>query len=488
MNLFEHLSTCPPEKIAVSYENKHYPYSQLKSDVSALSVWLQSHNIMSVGINLENSYEWIVADLACQHASIICTPIPQFFSQQQLEHLIAEAKPTLILGNPLAQSARFEEIPNLAIKAYFLSATGIPATPKKTSKITFTSGSTGQAKGVCLSIENQLKVASSLVTAISVAQPKHLVLLPLPTLLENISGVYAPLLAMGHVLVANDQEKGFAGSRLVDLAALLQCISTHNPNTMILVPELLQALIAGCQNGWKPPTSLTFIAVGGAKVEGSMILQARAFGLPVYQGYGLSECGSVVSLCRPNISNDESAGEVLEHLSVYKVAGELVVSGNCFLGYLGQADSWYPEFVNTGDLVTIKLQGLHQGLYITGRNKNLIINSFGRNISPEWIESKIIASGLFAQAVVVGDAKPFICALLVPRSPLKSAQIDSFIDKVNERLPDYAKIMKHIVIEQGFTAQNRLVTENGKLIRDAISTFYAKQINQQYTQPTALAV
>lgn len=480
MSLVEYLAAGIHNKVAINNAGNTYTYAQLVEHVELLASWIQKRNITSLCINLSNSYEWIVVDLACQAANIVCTPIPQFFSAPQVAHLLEQTTPDVVIGAPLRRYLHVEVVAVLTINAYFcetlLHTASKAVLPNNTTKITFTSGSTGQAKGVCLSTDNQLVVAKSLVDAIGVSEPRHLVILPLPTLLENIAGVYAPLLAMGEVLIPTDTEKGFEGSRLVNLAALLSCISHHQPHTMIVVPELLFALIMSIKNGWKAPNSLRFIAVGGAKVDVAMIKQAHALGLPVFQGYGLSECASVVSLCTSK-SPQESVGKVLAHLSVRTNNGELEVSGNAFLGYLNQPESWHPEWVSTGDLVTIE----NQHLYITGRKKNLIINSFGRNISPEWIESKLMATGLFAQTMLVGDTKPFLCALLVPISELlNSQQIANHIDVLNEHLPDYAHIIKFIVLEQSFTHANGLLTENGKLKRDAIVTHYTTLINQQY--------
>lgn len=485
MSLINQLHDFAPTDIAISFDKSSASYSQLIKHVTECALWLEKNYIKSVCINMQNSYEWIVIDLACQHAKVLCTPIPQFFSHQQKKHLVEQTQPDAVFGSPAEANAPYEVVSCLSIKAFFMGKSQTINVPNNTSKITFTSGSTGTPKGVCLSTENQLTVAVSLVSAIGVEHPKHLVLLPLATLLENIAGIYAPLLAIGQVIIVSDNEKGLKGNRLVDLPKLLQCISTHRPNTMILVPELLQALIIGCSHDWQPPSSLKFIAVGGSKVDAAMILEARQLGLPVYQGYGLSECGSVVSICTNTNEPTDSAGQALKHIQLKRINGELVVSGSCFLGYLGEPASWYPTSVITGDLVDIN----DNYLSVQGRIKHLIINSYGRNISPEWIESKIAATGLYKQNIVVGEAKPHLCALLMPMSTeISNEKMQDAIDAINLDLPDYAKIVDFIIVDVPFTQQNGLLTENGKLKRDAIANAYAKQINQQYSQHILAAV
>ena len=234
--------------------------------------------------------------------------------------------------NPVAELAFATEIQWLAafggFELYQRKPTTKAAIPATTQKVTFTSGSTGQPKGVCLSGVAQLQVAQSLVTRINIPAPRHLCLLPLPTLLENIAGVYAPLIAGGEVFIATEAARGFNGSRLESPGLLLSLISKVQPQTLILVPELLQLLIHACGQGWQPPACLQFIAVGGAKVAVDLLQQAAGCGLPVYQGYGLSECCSVVALSDvPALQASKlqlaQVGRVLPHLQVKIVNDEV---------------------------------------------------------------------------------------------------------------------------------------------------------------------
>ncbi len=114
--------------------------------------------------------------------------------------------------------------------------------PTGTNKITFTSGSTGTPKGVCLSNESQWQVARSIDCAFQQDEVNHLCILPLSTLLENIAGIYAPLLHGGTVQLASASARGFEGSRLVNPQALLKLINDVQPTSIILVPDLLMVL------------------------------------------------------------------------------------------------------------------------------------------------------------------------------------------------------------------------------------------------------
>lgn len=480
--LINQLSQFPPERIALQTLNSAITYQALITQVNELSDWLSLNDIKSVALFGENKPQWLIIDLACQSANIIFTPVSAFFSPHQIKHLLDSVKPTLLFADQnfqedLISTKQTLVSPMSEFKVFKLAYKTLAIIPDKTSKITFTSGSTGEPKGVCLSIENQLNVANSLVNKIAIDSPVHLCLLSFATLLENIAGLYAPLLAGGTIWIISDVERGFNGAELTNLTKLLNTISISKPQTLILVPELLQVLLLGISKGWRPPQELKFIAVGGSRVSEKLITKATLMGLPVYQGYGLSECSSVVSINSKSTLNTNGVGEVLEHLSTEIIDGELIVTGNSFLGYLEQPDSWYQDKVATGDLVSIA----NGTLEIKGRKKSLIINSYGRNISPEWLESELTSTGLFRQAVVFGDSKPFCIAILVPLSTeLTREKIQFALTKFNKSLPIYAQIHGFILLTQPMSFMDGLVTSNGRPKRTAIAQHYHKEISQLY--------
>jgi len=293
--------------------------------------------------------------------------------------------------------------------------------------------------------------------------------------------VYAPLLCGGEVVLPDARTRGLAGSSGLELAAMLQCLQTEQPHTLILLPQLLRALLAGCAQGWQPPASLQFVAVGGARVAPDLIVAARRAGLPVYEGYGLSECGSVVALNTFADDQPGSVGRVLPHCQVAidcQVAiesGEIVVRGACHLGYLGDPSSWYPQQIATGDLGCVDDSG---HLFVSGRRKNLLITSYGRNVSPEWVESELGAQPLLTQCVVIGDARPHLAALLSAPAQVDDDAIQQWIDSVNARLPDYARVRAWLRLQPD--AWQTLLTENGRPRRDRIIGALGAQIDALY--------
>ena len=212
------------------------------------------------------------------------------------------------------------------------------------------------------------------------------------------------------------------------------------------------------------------MAVGGATVSEELLIAAKAHRLPVYQGYGLSESSSVVAINTPQNNKIGSVGKVLPHIDLSIAAdGEIILHNILFSGYLKQQQDSSQAFA-TGDIGHLDDDGY---LYISGRKKNIFINSFGRNISPEWVESKILAKSEILQAVVFGEAMPFLTAVIVTKNP---ALANVQIEELNKTLPEYAAIKSHIFAVEPFSVKNKQLTGSGKLRREAIFKQYQNQI------------
>lgn len=462
--------------------NKAYSYSELVVSVKRLAKELSGFKNQVLALYIDNCPEWIMIDLACQLAGITLLPLPQFFSDQQLTHAVMQAGARAVIhSNGDRLSSLFNVDESVCMHSGFVVST-LPsasvALPKQTAKITFTSGSTGEPKGVCLSNNQQLLVAQALKKVVNLGAKKHLSLLPFSTLLENVAGVYLTLLSAGSVLALTQKSMGFTGSSGLNIEAFLNTLRAHQPSSLIVLPELLLALIKSIEKGWRLPASLEFIAVGGSNVSLALLNKAKRLGLPVYEGYGLSECSSVVSLNNQKNLKVGSVGKPLTHVSVQINKGEVMVSGNTFLGYIDQADKWGQTLLATGDLGYLDDEGY---LFINGRKKNLLISSFGRNINPEWVEGCALSNGLLKQCVVVGDAKPYCTALLYQANPLTGvSQIKQWIDTVNGSLPDYAQIKKWLILDKPFSVEAGLLTANGRPKRRAILKAYQHRIDAIY--------
>lgn len=475
-----------PHDIVIEGGTESLTAADLWERVQELAAELRQSGATVVALHADNSTAWVVVDLACQFEAVCLVPIPTFFSPDQVRHLMRSAGVELLIAEnwrqePLQGPGECAALPGLTgFSARRIAGATPPRRPPGCTKITFTSGSTGAPKGVCLSTANCMAVAQSLAEAVQVERPRHLCVLPLSTLLENIAGIYVPLLTGGSLVVAPPAALGLSGSSELDTDRFLGVLTDSGPNTMILVPQFLGVLDAALTRGWTPPAGLQFVAVGGARVAPAMLARVREAGLPVYEGYGLSECGSVVSLNCPGRDKPGTSGCVLPHVRVSECDGELLVSGNAFLGYLDQPDTWGQAQIRTGDIGSVDEDGF---VTVAGRRNNILISSFGRNINPEWIESELLASGLFRQALVVGEDRPFCAALLYPADPaLSDDAIQNEVDRVCRRLPDYARPRVWLSMSEAFSVASGLLTANGRPRRAAIAHTYQRQIEQMYSE------
>lgn len=484
----------PPDAVILAGMDRQFTVSDIASQCDVLEGVLRREGVTLVALYADNGPSWVVADLVCQRMNLCLVPLPTFFSPLQQRAILDECGCRFLLtDNGQSLQALIEapvtwqdDVTGLQLCRLKTGNGDAAIMPRGTEKITFTSGSTSDPKGVCLGNAQLMLQARTLVDVIGLESPRHLSLLPLSTLLENVAGVYAPLLAGGKVILPTLAELGYRGSRLADPQQLLATISRVAPETMILIPELLNLLVAAVKNGWQPPDSFRFIAVGGSKVGQELLQEAWSLDLPVYEGYGLSECASVVSLNTPQDNQAGSCGKVLPHLDVQVEEGELVVRGNAMLGYLNQPDSWYPQAIQSGDLGNCDDKGF---LHLSGRRKNLLISSYGRNISPEWPESELLANSLLQDAVVFGDALPHCVALVSTRDPkTPDTRVRTWIDQVNARLPDYARIKAWHRLERPLGSLPGMLTANGRPRRDVIAGKFETQINTLYAGAGTAAV
>jgi long-chain acyl-CoA synthetase len=138
-------------------------------------------------------------------------------------------------------------------------------------------------------------------------------------------------------------------------------------------------------------------------------------------------------------------GRPLDHVSVRIAEGEIVVGTQPFWATSATERSSRPaipaagrEFA-TGDLGRCDADG---HLHLSGRRKNLLITSYGRNIAPEWVESILLAEPAIAQALVFGDGRPWLSAVLVASPGIDSGALAAAVQRSNHALPDYARIAR----------------------------------------------
>ena len=406
-----------------------------------------------------------------------------------------------------------------------------------TACLIYTSGSDSQPKGVMLTHRSMLHnifAAQDRFQSLNLEQEVFLSLLPLSHAYEHTTGLYLPILLASEIyhLTAPDQ--------------LAQALKDVRPTMMTTVPRLCEVLhdrmhqsinnASGLEqrlaqltlrlgharaNQTRLPILqmitdhiLTFLVrrkirdhFGGrlkVMVSGGAALPSRvgrfflAMGLPLTQGYGQTEASPVISVNPLDNNRIASVGTPLEGVELKLAAsGELLVRGDLVMkGYWGRPQETAKVIKNgwlhTGDLAEIDDDGY---ITIIGRSKDIIVNSGGENISPMRVEARLSGQPNIAQAMVDGDRRPWLAAVIAPseeclqraggRRDKIISLIQNDIDTANARLTTSERIRRFVLAEDGFTIENKRLTPTLKIRRHIIRRDFRDQIDRLYERHSA---
>jgi long-chain acyl-CoA synthetase len=242
----------------------------------------------------------------------------------------------------------------------------------------------------------------------------------------------------------------------------------------------VRAKVGGRQKAW---------VSGGAPLNPEVGIFFESLGITFLQGYGQTEAGPVISCNRPSVGiRLETVGVPVKNCDV-RIAddGEIIVQGeNVMRGYWRNPeetarvlrDGW----LATGDVGHFDAKGR---IVITDRKKDLIVNDKGDNVSPQRIEGMLTLQPEIAQAMVYGDRRPHLVALLVPdpeiaQAPDLQARLQRAVDRVNTDLSVIEKVRRFILADEGFTIENEQLTPSMKIRRHIISKVYGERLDALY--------
>ncbi|MEM9440711.1 MAG: AMP-binding protein [Pseudomonadota bacterium] len=409
----------------------------------------------------------------------------------------------------------------------------------------YTSGTGGKPKGVMLSHGNvraNVKSAYYVLEELGLDDDVFLSFLPLSHAYEHTAGLFLPITIGAQIYYAEGIET--LSSNLVEA----------RPTIMACVPRLYevmrQRILNGIarQTGLKPklfakavdigsrayedPASLSLLdrllnplldrlvrskvkerfggrmkalVSGGAPLNYDVGLFFTALGLPVFQGYGQTECSPVISVNRPGKVKLKSVGPALPGIEVrFDEDGEILVRGDAVMqGYWRDDESTKRTLIDgwlhTGDVGVMDGDGF---IEITDRKRDLIVNSGGDNIAPQRVEGIVALEPEIAQVLVYGDKRPHLVALIVPdqdfvtsfakaegkKSDLAAlAEDDDFqavigkaMKRVNSRLSPIERIRRFKILPEAFTIEGGMMTPTLKLKRQAIYRAYDEAIADLY--------
>ena len=490
-----------------------------------------------IAIGLRNGVAWVALDLAALAARLVVVPLYVDDNADSQAYCAADSDARLVvvettrmagaLTSAGVDAARIlclrpEEGADQRPVEDFLprDAPAFAVEPVETgtlATICYTSGTAGRPKGVMLSHGNILaNVAGCRATGMGREDDVFLSFLPLSHMFERTGGYYLPL-ALGAQV---DYARG--------IAQLPDDFLSQAPTAVFAVPrafekflERIHAAVAGSR--WKRalldrcvasglrvalggagvldrallPVLRALVArpilarfggrlrlavVGGAAMDPAISRLFIGLGLPILQGYGMTEASPVIAVNRLAENDPDTVGRPLENLELRLSAqGEIQVRGpSVMLGYWRNPEATARTLAPDGWLSTGDLGELRDGrLAIRGRLKDVLVLSNGEKLPPQEVELAILGDGAFEQLMLVGEGRPFLSLVAVA----KEADEKQLVKRANERLkafPRYARVRRVIVAPEPWTVENGLLTPTLKIRREQVLKRFADEIDSVY--------
>ncbi len=536
----------------------------------------------TVAILAENSPWWVTADLGALTAGGVTVPIYATNTPQQVAHVLKDSGAKWVfvsteqqLGKVLAVAEHlpqlkkiitFSELPKksdmqmslaqLWQKGEAVSQEAADAalgqiTSQDLATLIYTSGATGEPKGVMLTHGAILSNLQAIAMCFPLTRRDvGLSFLPLSHSFERTAGYYLPLMQGAQIAfserldtvmedlpavrptvmtaVPRFYEKFYAAVRdemerrsAVDRALLHWSVEVgldraeRRQDHRLPAPWLEGAFQVArllVMNALREKTGgkLRFFVSGGAPLAQEVVEFFHAAGLPIYEGYGLTEAGPVLTVNRPGAFRFGTVGRALPGVQIEVAAdGEILAKGpNLMRGYFNQpqdtADVLQDGWLHTGDLGRMDAEGF---LHLTGRKKDILITAGGKNVAPQRLEGLLMTDPLVDQAVVVGDGRKYLAALLAPDStrllawareqglagpdetpslenlihhPAVITRYQEIINHLNHDLPSYETLKQFTLLPRRLTMEADEITPTLKIRRHVVQSRYYAQIEAMY--------
>ncbi len=535
-----------------------------------------------VSILSENRSEWMVVDFAILMLGAVVVPIYATQTPDQVAFVLQHSGARVVFVSSADQLRKVESIreqtavervvvmdevpsasafelrdfltPVSADRATVLEEIARSVQPEDLATIIYTSGTTGTPKGARLTHGNlSANICCSLGEFGCSAADTEISFLPL----SHITALHVDYAVMC---------RGMHICYCPDVSQLNKFLLDVRPTFMTSVPRVYEKVYQGTQQhvksplkqlvyrwamgvgrrhlpeiirgevpqtfAWRLADKLLFSKVkagmggrvrilvsGGAPLGRELAEWFATIGMPINQGYGLTETSPVISVNTPTAFRLGSSGKPLPNVEV-KIAedGEILARGpSVFSGYWQRDDETREAFVNygdggdwfkTGDIGHLDADGF---LFVTDRKKNLIKTSGGKYIAPQPIENSLKHDALIAEAVVIGDRRKFPCVLIVPNfdnlktwaaekgvksvesesreklvtNPLVFAHYEAIVAGVNANLARFERMKKVLLVTEEPSPANGMMTTSMKLKRRAVEEHFQKQIDELYARAEA---
>lgn len=473
------------------------------------------------------SYGWVLAAFACFYRGVQVIALPETLTDAEARASLADIDHAVVMADAACAAwPVFADRPTVRFDALVAAAdaddpaaaaAAAPLTPAF-SMIAFTSGSTagqrlkafelhpegtehfarsftrafGLAEGdrwlvcspfshivhfeyvvTCLLLGLDLQIVKPIDLVLNAARLKPSAVVTVPAVYEQLAG-----------LIAGRLEATPGGRRRLALADRIPegwlAGETARRFCRRLFPEV-RAATGG---------ALKVMIIGAAPSSRALKRRLITLGLPVYEGYGMSEVGMITC----NVPGDGvfgSIGRPFDGIETQVDDEGILLCRPAFRRtdrYLNvpaedSARTFRPDgWVDTGDIVE-RLASGH--FVIRGRQKNILVTDRGKKINPRQIEEMLEDSEAIAHAVLIGDRRPFLVAILRPTPGADEAAVDAAVAAVNARLADHERIRNRVLAAAPFTVENGMMTRSGKLRRQAVVDHYRAATDALYSQPEA---
>jgi long-chain acyl-CoA synthetase len=485
----------------------------------------------------KNRYEWVITDLAIQLAQGVQVPVHALLTGSQIAYQILDSDAVVAIISGPDQAAKLvpEEqrlahvkfvsydacdqplagrpIPRLwdlaaqenDADARRIEAEAIAAVkPEDLTTILYTSGTTGEPKGVMLSQWNLASNVQANLDAFPQREiDRKLNWLPLSHIFARTCDLYFWIAGGSELAIGEGAEH-----------VLANCAEVR-PTVLTAVPYFYEKVMRYLTEGGRTPAPgelpkllggrMRFCCSGGAALPDHIATFFCEHGAPLGQGYGLTESSPVISINAPDNNRVGTSGKPAPGVEV-KIAddGEILCRGPLvMMGYWKRPDATAETirdgWLHTGDLGELDPDGY---LKITGRKKELIVTSAGKNIAPVLLEALLTADPWIAQAMVIGDGRSYLTALIVPNVENLKADcgtswesldatiaqpeiIEQFDLRIKNRLREvsrYEQVCKFRLVPRAFSIDSGELTPTLKLRRGIINKNYAAVIEELYVR------
>jgi long-chain acyl-CoA synthetase len=383
--------------------------------------------------------------------------------------------------------------------------------------ICYTSGTAGRPKGVMLTHGNILaNVAACERLRLARSDDVFLSLLPLSHMFERTGGYYLPLSIGAKVAYARS------------VSQLAEDLASERPTVMFAVPRVFEKFAARVNEALaKSPAKkrlfdlvvaaggraerreagladrivlallrdrvagpvlarlggrMRFAVLGGAPFDPAIAWLFLGLGLPVLQGYGMTEASPVISVNRPESNVPESIGMPLDNVEVRVAAdGELLAKGPSIMkGYWNNPEASAKTLDREGWLHSGDLAEIRDGrIFIRGRLKDVLVLSNGEKLPPQDVELAILGDGVFEQGILIGEGRPFLTLVAVTQETDEK----NLIRRANERLkgfPGYIRVRRVVTTREPWTVENGLLTPTLKVKRERVQEKFGAEIERAY--------